>query len=819
MRCFAAAVLLPILAAPASAAPSGGLALLPDRVTLDGPASRARVVPTRIGAAGPAGIIPGARLRAANPGIVRVLPDGALIPLADGTTVVEAVAPSGRATARVIVTGFRAARPPDFGAAIIPVLTREGCNSGACHGAAAGKGGLRLTLRGYDPAADHLALTRQALARRITLEEPERSLVLLKASGGIGHGGGRRFARDSDSYRLIRDWIRAGAPGPDPRRPKLERIEVLPVRATLRPKGRQQLVVLARYAGGRVADVTRWAKFTAADDAVAGVDDHGMVTCAGPGEAPITVWYSSHVAFARVTSPHPKPVPATAFSAAPAGEIDRLVLDKLRELRIPPAPACTDEEFIRRAFLDAAGILPAPEEVERFLVGCREERLRNGGRPPRAAREALIEALLSREEFVDYWSYRWSDLLLVSSRRLPARAMWAFYGWIRAAVKENRPWDRMVREIVTAAGSNLENGAANYYVLHKDPTDLTETTSQAFLGMSLTCARCHNHPLEKWTQTDYYGMANLFARVRLKNGEIAGETIVFDAPDGDVPHPRTGRPMPPRPLDGQALSLDGPAVRREHLADWLTAPGNPYVARALVNRVWRALMGRGLVEAEDDLRLTNPPSNQALMDRLAGEFVRSGYDVKGLIRTIMRSEAYQRSSRPARGSPADDRYYSTYLPRRLPAEVLLDAIAQVTGVPSEFPGYPRGTRALQLPDSEVASNFLSAFGRPQRAQTCSCERQEEPSVAQALHLSNGETINERVRHPESRVTSWAKLEAPGEILDRVYLAALSRRPAPAERARVLAALGSVGRDPAARREAVEDLVAALLTTREFLFNH
>jgi hypothetical protein len=714
-------------------------------------------------------------------------------------------------------SAFAAEPRGSFRNQVLPVLTKMGCNSGACHGASAGKGGLKLSLRGYDAEADHAALTRQALGRRVVKTEPGRSLMLLKPTGQVPHGGGIRFVKGSLEHQVLARWIADGAPPPSDGEATLRSIEVMPAEATLKSGETLAIRVRGRYSDGRVEDVTRWAKYGSSDDGVAAVDDAGRVRVQGSGEAAITVWYSSRVAFTRVTSPVPEPPPAERFARAPrANWIDGIILDKLQALGIPPSGPCTDAEFIRRAYLDATGTLPSPEAVTRFLSD-----------PSPARRERLVDSLLATPEFVDYWSYKWSDLLLVSSRKLPRRAMLAFYDWIRESVASNKPWDRFAREIVTATGSTLDTGAGNYFVLHKDPISLTETTSQAFLGMSVTCARCHNHPLEKWTQNDYYQMANLFGRVKLKNGERSGEVLVLAANTGEVNHPRTGRPLAPRPLDGKELDLRAPGDRRAHLAAWLTAPENPYFARALVNRVWRNFLGRGLVEAEDDLRLTNPPSNEALLARLAGEFVAGGYDVRRLIRTIMTSAAYQRSAQTEPLNAADTRYYSHYLVRRLPAEVMLDAIAQVTGVPTEFPGYPVGTRALQLPDSQVASTFLTAFGRPQRVQTCSCERQEEPSLAQALHLNNGDTINARLRAPGGRIDRWIADALPDDaLLRQIMLTALSRPPSEAERSRILPLLAEAPapRDPsdpaaAARRQVIEDLLWATLTSREFLFNH
>jgi len=700
---------------------------------------------------------------------------------------------------------------------VIPVLTKLGCNSGACHGAAAGKNGFKLTLRGYDPELDFAVLSRQAAGRRINKIEPARSLMLLKPTMAIGHGGGKRMEVGSLEYKVISEWIASGMTAPSEADPRIVRVEVSPREAILATGAEQQLRVQAHFSDGHAEDVTRWVKYATGDSSVAVVDDDGKVKVQGSGEAPITVWYMSQVSFARVTNPFPHEVKPEVFARSPRHNyIDDPVLKKLQALRIAPSEPATDREFIRRAFLDAMGVLPTAQEVERFVSDTAPDK-----------RARLVDALLGREEFVDYWTNRWSDVLLVSSAKLASNAMWSFHNWIREGVAANKPWDRFVREIITAAGNTLDNGAANYYVIHKETTDLNENASMAFLGMSITCARCHNHPLEKWTQKQYYEMANLFARVGLKNGTRPGDVQVYSNPTGDVNHPRLGRPLPPRPLDGEAIPLDAAKDRREHLAEWLTSPANPYFARALVNRVWKNFMGRGLVEAVDDMRATNPPSNEELLAALTKDFVGHGFDVKYLIRTVMNSAAYQRSSRANETNKQDERYYSRYIIKRLPAEAMLDAVAQVTGVPTEFPGYPAGMRAVQLPDARVNSYFLQIFGRPPRVITCECERSSEPSVTQALHIINGETINQKLRAPGGIVETFLKLGVSDEMLiDHLYLSALSRPPNKEEVAGLLAAMTETkeaakeAKDlQAARRQAVEDLVWAVLTSKEFLFNH
>jgi uncharacterized protein DUF1553/uncharacterized protein DUF1549/Big-like domain-containing protein len=711
---------------------------------------------------------------------------------------------------------------PNFRNDIIPILTRLGCNSGACHGALAGKGGLKLSLRGYDPNQDFFVLTRQVNARRVNRQEPAKSLMLLKPTMALPHGGGLRLEVNSVDYRLIADWIAEGAPGPSRDDPRVVRMEVTPREKIVQSKDSLQISVWAFYSDGRSKDVTRWAKFTSSEDLVAGVDENGKVTVTGNGEAAISVLFANLVASARITSPYPDAVDPKVFAASPRQNlIDDLVLKKLEALRIPPSPQCSDEEFVRRAYLDAAGILPTPEDQQRFLTDKRGDR-----------RARLIDELLQRSEFVDYWAYKWSDVLLISTRKLPQQGVRAFYQYVRQSVADNQPWDDFARGILMAQGSSLENGAANYFVLHKEISDLTESTSVTFLGMSITCARCHNHPLEKWTQDQYWSMANLFSQVAVKNGDRGGEFYVQTLADGDVLHPRRGVPMPPAPLDAKPANGK---ERRQYFAAWLTAPENPYFAKALVNRVWRNFMGRGLVEAEDDLRQTNPASNEELFDALAKDFIAHGYDVKHIMRIIMNSAAYQRSSASLPGNKSDDRYYSRYLIRRLPAEVVLDAYSDLTKVPTAFTkvavgssggdaptgDYPLGTRALQLPDTQLISQFLDAFGRPERGQTCSCERQQESSVTQALHLNNGQTLNDKLRDKKSRVEEFLKeMVGDDEAIRRVFRLALCRSPSAEELGRFGKILREASQDgQTTRREVLEDLFWSALTGREFLFNH
>ncbi len=741
-----------------------------------------------------------------DPSVVEVV-DGIAEPRGNGEAVITARLGEREGHARVSVTGYDRPFAWSFRNHVESVLAKAGCSSGACHGAQAGKNGFRLSLRGYDPEADYLAITRQARGRRVVPSDPGRSLLLTKPSGAVPHRGGLRFKPGSREYQVIAEWIAAGTPPPQADDPRLDRLEVVPSAVVLSLGARQQFLVLAHFTDGHVEDVTRWAKYTSANESVAMVSDDGRVSVVGHGEGAITAWYASQVVTGTVSVPYAQPVPADAYAVLPARNvIDDLVLKRLRALQLPPSPTASDHEFLRRAYVDTIGLLPTADEARAFLDD-----------PSPDKRDRLIESLLARPEFVDYWAYKWSELLLVNSERLPQSAMWSFYTWIRNHVQANTPWDAMVREIITAQGSTLENGAACFYLLHQDPLDMTETTTVAFLGMSVNCARCHNHPLEKWTNNQYYGLANHFARVRLKSLPN-GAAQVFVAPQGDLIQPNTGQVRPPTPLDGTPLDPHDPGDRRQHLAQWLTSPQNPYFSRAIVNRVWANFMGPGLVEPVDDMRLTNPPSNPELLEALSSYLVEQGFDLKALMRLILQSSTYQRTSQPLPENAADERFYSHYYPRRLMAEVLLDAMSQVTGVPTQLGDYPLGWRALQLPDSNVESYFLKTFGRPDRVITCECERTSDPSMVQVLHLANGRSLNEKLQAAGNRLEQQLAAGWPPErLVEEAYLAALARRPTAEEQASILEIFSAT--PPQEWRLLLEDLYWGILSSREFLFNH
>jgi hypothetical protein len=716
--------------------------------------------------------------------------------------------------------------PPNFRNDVQPVLAKLGCNSGACHGALAGKGGFKLSLRGYNAMADYLSITRDARGRRIEPSDPGRSLLLTKPTMAVPHKGGLRFDVDSKAYEIISQWIAAGAAPPRDEDLQVEKLEVLPAEAILKLGDEQRITVQAVYNDGSVRDVTAWSKFAATNEAVATVSEDGQAKIVGHGGGAITAWYASKNANVRITSPFEGNVPDSVYAESPRRNfIDELVLKQLQLLHLPPAASANDATFVRRAYLDTLGKLPTADEARAFLTDTTADK-----------RDRLIDSLLAREEFIDYWAYQWSDLLLINGTRLRPKAVEAYYKWIRDRVSENTPWDEFARQIIVARGNSFANGSTNFYALHQDPETMTENVSQAFLGLSIGCAKCHNHPLEKWTNDQYYSMANLFSRVKSKGwgGEGRsgdGSRTLYVAKEGNLVQPSTGVPQPPAPLDAEPLAADAETDRREYLAEWLTAPENPYFARAITNRVWANFFGVGLVEPVDDLRLSNPASNEELLAAASKFLVDNKYDLKALMRVILQSAAYQRSSIPAANSGSDGRNYAHYYPRRLMAEVALDAVSQVTAVPTdfkqiEFPGadfedtafYAKGTRAIELYDAAVLSRFLKTFGRHQRVITCQCERSNEPSLVQALHISNGETILGKLASKESKVeTLLVSGMSNYRIIEDLYLSALSRYPADDELPKLLEVLQSAPAEQ--RRAAMEDVYWAVLSSREFMFNH
>jgi len=803
------------------------LRILPGDLTLRGRDGRARlsVVAVNQGEIGPVIDPADWKIESSDPNVVRVK-EGLATATGNGQAELIATHSDGSVAAvSVQVSDFDQPRQPSFRHDVQNIFSKIGCNSGACHGALAGKGGFRLSLRGYDAEADFRSITREARGRRVEPSDPGRSLILAKPSGVLPHKGGLKLDPLSRDYEKLAAWIAAGTPPPTDDDATLQSISVSPKSSLLSPGDQSQILVQAHYDNGHVRDVTHWSKFTATDQAIAAVDETGRVTVRGSGEGAVLVWFGSQVALARMTVPYPNEVPAEVYaSAAQRNLIDRINLEQLRTLHLAPSPRCDDETFIRRATLDCVGRLPTIAERQAFLD--QEESTR---------RDWLIEQLLASEDFVDYWAYKWSDLLLINGNLLRPNAVMSYYQWVHDAVRQNKPWDQIVREVLTATGVTTENGATNFYSVHQTPEEMTENACQAFMGLSIGCAKCHNHPLEKWTNDQYYAMANLFARVRAKgwggdsrNGD--GVRTVFVSDSGELIQPSRGRPQPPAPLDADPLPPDDPRDRREVLADWMTDPENPYFARAIANRVWANFFGRGLVEMVDDLRLSNPASCEPLLAAIAELVVAAEFDLKQLMRAIMQSETYQRSSIALDKNRDEEKYFSRYYPRRLMAEVLLDSIDQVLGTATKFDEiafsgadrqktkfYPPGTRAIELYDSAVNSYFLKTFGRNPREITCECERSSEPSLVQVLHLSNGRTLNPKLSSENNFLAAQIAAGSDDEaIIRKLFVAALSRQPTDAELNTLLEVVAEYGDD---RKTALQDVAWSVLTSTEFTFNH
>jgi hypothetical protein len=753
--------------------------------------------------------------------------------------------------------------PLSFPNDILPVLARAGCAQSVCHAKQGGKNGFQLSVLSFDPEADYHAVVRAAEGRRIDLQDPTRSLLLLKPGMALPHGGGMRLRPGSPEYRLLARWISEGAPYGPPGDRRLLRVQVQPGDRTLAPGARQPLRATAFYSDRTRRDVTRLADYRSNESGVAEVDEGGLVRSTGtPGEAAVMVRFMGQVAVCRVTVPQKTPVSRQAYARLPRlNFIDELVYRKLAKLNLLPSAPCDDATFLRRASLDLTGTLPTAEEARQFLAAAGRERAavkvqvarqgpktkhlstsractapaprganegprplqgseRSGGsgktHPTSLVRAQLIDRLLSRPGYADYWAMRWVNLLLVDRDPLFPKGAFAYDRWVRDAFRDNMPFDRFARAIVTATGETYRDGPANFYRALATPGEQAKSISQLFLGVRLDCAQCHHHPNERWSVEDFYSLAAYFARVKRKGG-AEFENVIFVGSEGEVNHPKTGAVMEPRPLGAPAPKLDPDADRREALAAWMTAPENPFFARAAVNRVWAMLMGRGLVDPDDDFRASNPASNPELLDVLARDFVAHGYDVKHLIRTIAGSAAYQRSSRVTPNNARDLRNYSRYLVKRMPAEVLLDAVSQVTGVPEVFQGHPVGTHAAQMWDNKLPVEFLEVFGRPSRLSVCECDRPADGSVPQVLHLMNGASVQARLTSDKGTSAALEKgQKAPGEIIEELYLAAYSRRPRPAE---ISAARKAFDRPNATRRQAIEDLMWALLNSPEFLFNH
>ena len=750
-------------------------------------------------------------------GVVEVTKSGLVIPRGDGAAVITALSSEGmRATMPVNVEQAKTSPPINFANQIVPVFTKNGCNGGGCHGKSSGQNGFRLSLLGFEPGEDFEHLVKETRGRRLFPAAPERSLLLLKGAATLPHGGGRRLKPESEDYKLLVRWISQGMPSGKTNDPTVARIEVFPKGRTMPFDGEQQLVVRAHYTDGSMQDVTRSALFEANEKEMAKIDDQGLVTVAQqPGDVAVMVRYQARVAVFRATIPLGAPVPNLP---APRNFVDELVFTKLKQVGMPPSDLCDDSTFIRRVSIDVAGRLPTPDETKRFLAD-----------PDPAKRDKWITSLLESGNYADYFANKWSALL--RNKRADAtqtRGTYAFNAWIRDSLMSNKPFDRFVREILAASGEIGQNPPVAWYRQVRTLNSQLEDTAQLFLGMRLQCAQCHHHPYEKWSQQDYYGFGAFFSQVSRKAGAQPGEEAIYHKRGlATAVNKKTKQSVKPSGLGAPPASLTPDDDPREALTEWMSSPENPFFARCLVNRYWKHFFGRGLVDPEDDMRETNPATNPELLDALARHFVRSGFDLKDLVRTICRSQVYQFSPIPNKFNEVDRQNFSRYYPKRLTAEVLLDAVNLVTKAETHFDGLPAGTRAVQLPDNSfnASSYFLTVFGRPDASTSCECERSQDASLAQSLHLLNSKDVQEKLTSDKGRAALLAKDTQQSEDakIRELYFWVYARAPEAKELELAKAHLDKKSKgakDPAAaRREAYEDVVWALINTKEFLFNH
>ncbi len=770
------------------------------------------------------------------PAVALVTPSGRVIPRGHGAT--EIIVRHGERSMRIAVkvAGYSKNDPVDFETDVIAAVSKAGCNQGACHGSPQGKGGFRLSLRGFDPVLDFATLTREEFGRRTNVNAADESLILRKGLGEVPHQGGTRFRRVDAEYQILRGWIDEGCrpsllpaaatvvngqkPAPAPAAPKLVRLEVLPGARRLAEKHpQQQLVAIAHFDNGTVRDVTDLCVFSTNEKESATVNRDGLVEFHHTAEVAFLVRYLDRITGVRLS--YLQRDPEFVFrSPAEANAVDRHVFAKQRELQLVPTELVRDEVFLRRVFLDVTGCLPTADEARRFLDSTEPNK-----------RVKLIDELLERDEYAQFWALKWADLMRGSDVTISRRGVHSFHRYMVERFRADRPFDEFARETLTSLGNTLHKPGANFHRIARTPDEAAEAMAQLFLGVRIGCAKCHNHPFEALTQDDYYGLAAYFARVKFKGKQfMVDDEIIYLDRNGDVRHPTKNVNLAPTAFGTPASAMPGynkPAGelgpdddRRERLVSWLTRPENPYFARSTVNRVWYHLFDRGIVEPVDDFRDTNPPSNPELLDQLAAEFVQSGYRIKPVLRLILNSSTYQLDARPiakqSRLAANADPYFTHAVPRMLTAEQLLDAVCEVIGVPEEFPGYPRGTRAIELAEGAIEHPFLKAFAKPVRDVTCECAREDDPSLSQVIQLLNNRGIVENLKSSASHVSALlASGKSDDEVAEQIYLLTLSRRPTTSERDLVRAHVAKVGD----RKLGFYDLQHALLNSNEFLLRH
>jgi hypothetical protein len=754
----------------------------------------------------------------ADPRIVRVTSSGRVIPLADGHT--EITATYGPKTVKVPVSTEAVDQnlPINFANQIVPVLTKLGCNGGGCHGKASGQNGFKLSLLGFEPDVDYTALVKEARGRRLFPAAPDHSLMLLKASGQIAHGGGKRMEVDSDEYKLIRRWIAAGTPYGKPTDPYVDKIMIYPDHRIMTRQNKQQMAVYAHYTDGAIEDITRRAQYESNDTEIAVVEPSGLVRTLGfSGEAAIMARYQGQVNVFRATVPLGQKTPPYQFPSQTL--VDNFTHQKWQQLGLVPSELCSDAQFIRRVSQDITGTLPTPKEVTAFVES----------KDP-AKRDKLVDSLLEKPEYAYFFANKWADILHVKRKGQPALAQgtFAFHNWIRQAMADDKPFDQFAREILTATGDENKHPPTVWYKELVNPEQFVDDTSQVFLGLRLACAQCHHHPYEKWSQDDYWGIAAFFGHLGRKISPVPGGfqnqpdlvLTIYNRPTGSVGNKRTGQPAIMKPLDSEPTKLKPGDDPRLKLVDWMVEPKNPFFARAVANRYWAHFFGRGIVDPLDDMRVTNPASNPELLDALAKDLTDHKYSLKHLIGTICKSRTYQLSAVPNEFNKHDKQTYARFYPRRMSAEVLFDAVCQVTGSSSGFGQLPQDRhaprRAIMLPDESFSSYFLDVFGRPQRLSACECERVSEANLAQALHLLNSDEVQNKLSQAGSRADQMAKDPRPdNEKVEELFMWAFAHKPSADQ---LNLALAHIAQHPNDKKSAYENILWALLNTKEFVFN-
>ena len=728
-----------------------------------------------------------------------------LRPETNGETQIVAKFADLEATAEVIVTRAPEHRPVSYMLDVMPVFARAGCNSGSCHGAARGKDGFRLSLFGFDPRGDYFRITREQATRRINLALPTESLLLEKACGAVQHTGGKRFEAGSKYYENLKHWLADGAPSDVDSAPAVTGLAIYPPAVVLQGEGAtQQFLAVASYSDGTTRDVTDLAKLTTNNENSAPIDESGLVTAGARGESFIMARFDVHTVGSQVLT-LPQDLQFTPSEEVPANYVDELVAAKLNKLRIDPSPICSDEEFLRRATIDIVGMLPTIEEYHAFLTDETPDK-----------RAIKIDQLLARKEFSEIWAMKWAELLMVKTvvNRVEYKPMFLYASWLANKIADNVPLDEIVRDILGATGGTFSVPATNFYQLEPDIQKTSENVAQIFLGLRIQCAQCHNHIFDRWTMDDYYSFKAFFVQIGRKKAEDYRETIVFNRGGGESKHPVTGQVMAPKFLGGDVPDVQG-KDRRQVLADWITSPKNPYFATSVANRVWAHYLGVGIVDPVDDIRVTNPASNPELFDMLGKKLIEYNYDFKQLVRDICNSNAYQRSTEVNESNAGDLKNFSHAGVRRIQAEILLDCISQLTDTKDKFRGLPLGARAIHIADGKTSTYFLKTFGRAKRDTVCSCEVDTQPTLSQALHLINGETVEGKIRQGKVIEKTLEAGKTPSEVLDELTIRCLCRLPTEEERTKLMALVGEAEK-PVAE---LQDAFWAMLNSREFLFNH